>query len=107
MPYRNKTNDKVFFTDLEDTGSRKSVLVAITWGHHCSSSLASAFCGTSEALELLQVIFGDYCPVILTFSRYNLAKSSKHSLGDICASDEKHTRKINNFGIEVRSDKIL
>lgn len=59
-----------------------------------------------QAPELPWVVFGDYRPVILTFSCYNLAKSFKHSLGDVCTSDEKVTRKINNFGIEVRGDKI-
>lgn len=53
------------------------------------------------------MIFDGCCFVILIFSCYNLVKLFKYLLGDVRISDEKYIRKINNFGIGVRGDRIL
>lgn len=50
------------------------------------------------------MVFGDYCPIILTFSCYNLKKSSKDSLGDVCTSDEKVPER-SITGIELEFDE--
>lgn len=91
---------------LEDPGNCKMFLLLPHGGAILADLQSSHFLAPS--VVYVWENFGGYCPIILIFSCYNLAKSSKHSLGDVCIHQWwKLRHKDQYFGLEVRSDEIL